>query len=70
MVKYICKLREGGGENMVILACPYCGGEGIEMTENEKQYAEFKCYECGNEWGMECKIVEPKKTVDSHENVW
>lgn len=59
MVKYICKLREGG-ENMVIIACPYCGGEGIEMTENEKQYAEFKCYECGNEWGMECKIVEPK----------
>ena len=28
MVKYICKLREGGGENMVILACPYCGVEG------------------------------------------
>lgn len=45
---------------MVIIACPYCGGEGIEMTENEKQYAEFKCYECGKEWGMECKIVEPK----------
>ena len=58
MVKYICKLR--GGENMVIIACPYCGEEDIEMTENEKQYAEFKCYECGKEWGMECKIVEPK----------
>ena len=55
---------------MVIIACPYCGGEGIEMTENEKQYAEFKCYECGNEWGMECKMVEPKKTVDNHGNIW
>jgi uncharacterized Zn finger protein len=53
---------------MVTLACPYCGRGGIEMTKNEEQYTEFKCYECGYEWGMEWKMVEPKKTVDNHED--